>query len=210
MTHRARIGIVIADDHALVREGLRAVIGRQSDMHVVGVAGSGDEAVQECREKRPDVLLVDVSMPGMSGHDVAAAVKSISAATRIVVLTIHDEEEDIYRALRAGADGYVVKSAPTDELLAAIRTVHAGKRFISPLAAASLAGRITSDSLSARELQVLSHIAEGESNKQIATALRVAPRTIKGHLDNIFHKLSVSDRTRALVVAVRRGLIRLK
>lgn len=210
MTQPARIGILIADDHVLVREGLRAVIARQPDMQVVGEAATGDEALRECRDKRPDVLLVDLSMPGMSGHSVAAAVRSQAPPTRIVVLTIHDEEEDIYRALHAGAHGYVVKSAPTDELLAAIRAVHAGKRFISPIAAASLAERITNDSLSDRELEVLRHIAEGESNKQIAAALHLAPRTIKGHIESMFHKLAVSDRTRALVVAVRRGLIRLR
>lgn len=207
---RDRIRIVIADDHPVVREGLRAVICQAPDMDVVGEAADGNEAIEVCRRLAPDVLLSDLRMPGMNGHEITARMPDVAPRTRVMVLTVFDGHEDIYRAVQAGALAYVLKGAPKEELLAAIRTVADGRRYVPPPVAARLAERVYTPELTERELEVLQEIGAGKSNKQIAAELNMGMRTVKAHLNAAFRKLGVKDRTEALAVAVKRGIVRLK
>jgi two-component system NarL family response regulator len=209
MTH-SRLRILIADDHPVVRAGLATMIEiENAGMSVVGQAGNGSEAVEMWRALRPDVSLMDLRMPEMDGVSAIAAIRKLSPAAKIIVLTTYDGDEDIYQALRAGARGYLLKDAPRETLLDAIHVVHGGGKFISHEVALRLAGRVGEESLSPREKDVLHLVAQGKSNREIAASLLVSERTVKFHINNLLDKLSASSRTEAVAIAARRGLVRL-
>lgn len=203
------IRVLISDDHPFMREGLAAVIGYKPDMAVVGQACNGHEAVALFRQQQPDVTLMDLRMPELSGVEAIAAIRAEFANARIIVLTTYDGDEDIYRGLRAGAKGYVLKDAEPEELLSAIRSVHNGQQYIPPAVGAKLAERMGSPELSDRELEVLRLMAAGKSNLEISDALSIAEGTVKFHVKNILSKLGVGDRTQAMIVALKRGIITL-
>jgi two-component system NarL family response regulator len=202
-----KITVFIADDHAVVRLGLRALIESQPDLEVVGEASDGPGAVEGFERLHPDILLADLRMPTMGGREVIAAVQKTAPDAKVIVLTSFDGDEDIFRAVQAGARGYLLKSCPPEDLLQAIRTVHAGGRLLAPEVAARLAERLNSPALTAREVSVLELVAKGLSNKEIGGALTLAEDTVKNHLKHIYAKLDVSDRTEAVLVAVQRGII---
>jgi DNA-binding NarL/FixJ family response regulator len=205
-----RIRILIAEDHSVVREGLASVLDFERDMTVVGHAKDGLEAVTRFRELKPDIVLMDLAMPKLDGVGAIAAIRKESPDARILVLTTYDGDENVFRALENGAKGYLLKDCSTADLLAAIRKVHGGGTHVSERAAASLAERaIAGAALSAREVEVLKWIAAGKSNKEIAALLFVSEGTVKTHVLNIHHKLGVDDRTEAVVVAIRRGILRI-
>ena len=204
-----KISVIIADDHPIVRMGLRALIEAQPDMVLLAESTGGAAAVEAFTTHRPDVMLVDLRMPGMSGRDVITAVRKLVPDARIIVLTSFDGDEDVFRAVQAGARGYLLKAAPPDDVIKAIRAVHAGGRLIAPDVAARLADRVNSPSLTSREVAVLELVAKGLSNKEIAAALSLAEDTVKNHLKHVFAKLEVSDRTEAVLLAVQRGIITL-
>src|ERR1044072_5955372 len=203
------IRILIADDHFVVRMGLAAVINTQSDMQVVAEASNGLQALELFRQHQPDVTLMDLRMPQMQGVEAIMAIRQEFPKSRFIVLTTFDGDEDIYRALQAGARAYLLKDMLGDSLLDAIRSVHAGQRRIPQEVANRLAERMFRTELSARELEVLRLVAKGKSNKEIAKDLGVAEGTIKIHLNNILSKLRVSDRTQATTCALQHGIIHL-
>jgi DNA-binding NarL/FixJ family response regulator len=205
----APIRIMIADDHPVVREGFAAMIETEPDMAVVGQARSGEEALELFRRERPDVTLMDLRMPGMGGVDAIRALRREFPASRLIVLTTYDGDEDIYRAIEAGAQAYLLKDMLCDEILAAIRAVHAGQRRIPAAVGTRLAERMAGMSLSGREQHVLELVATGKSNKEIAAGLQITEATVKGHMTNILGKLGVTDRTQAVITAIRRGLVHL-
>jgi two-component system NarL family response regulator len=205
----APICIMIADDHPVVREGFAAMIETEPDMAVVGQARSGEEALELFRRVRPDVTLMDLRMPGMGGVEAIRAIRREFPDSRVIVLTTYDGDEDIYRALEAGAQAYLLKDMLCDEILAAIRAVHAGQRRIPAAVGTRLADRVTGMHLSDREQRVLELVATGKSNKEIAAALEITEATVKGHMTNILGKLGVTDRTQAVITAIRRGLVHL-
>jgi DNA-binding NarL/FixJ family response regulator len=199
--------VLIADDHPLVREGLAALINRRSDMHVVAEACNGREAVEKFLARRPDIALLDLRMPLMDGVEAVRSICEKVPRARLVILTSYQSEEDMYRALRAGAKGYVFKDVPTEELVECIHAVTAGKSWIPPLVGATLAKRVTDRQLTTRELEVIRAVARGKSNKEIGTALTISESTVKVHMTHILEKLKVAGRTEAINVAVRRGLV---
>jgi two-component system NarL family response regulator len=203
------IRIVVADDHPVVRQGLAAIIESQPDMTVVASAADGDEAVRAFREHRPDVALVDLIMPGLDGAEATAAIRREFPDANVVVLTTYAGDEDIYRTLQAGARAYVLKDAPSDELLEVIRSAGVGRRHINPEIAAKLAERLSGTGLTDRERDVLRLMADGASNEEIGRALFISVGTVKYHVNHILAKLGVDDRTQAVIVAFRRGLVRL-
>ncbi len=203
------IRVLISDDHPFMREGLAAVLNYKPDITVVGQACNGHEAVELFRQHRPDVTLMDLRMPFVNGVEAIAAICAEFANARIIVLTTYDGDEDIYRGLRAGAKGYVLKDTEPDELLAAIRAVHQGQLYIPPAVGAKLAERMGSPELSDRELEVLHLMATGKSNLEVSAALLIAEGTVKFHVKNILSKLAVGDRTQAMIVALKRGIITL-
>ena len=205
----SRIRVLIADDHVTVREGLAAIIGRQADMSVAGEAATGREAIELWQKCSPDVTLIDLRMPIMDGVSAIGEICRMNSAARIIVLTTFDTDNDISRAVKAGAKGYLLKDAQREELLDCIRKVHAGETCIPPSVVAKLAASMRSESLSARELEVLTLLARGQSNKEIAMELRISETTVKSHLRSLFAKLDVLSRTEAITVASRRGLVRL-
>lgn len=200
---------MVVDDHLIWREGVTAIINRRPDMEVVAEAADGREAVELFNRHNPDVTLMDLRLPGMSGIDAITAIRKSSAGARFIVLTTYDGDEDIYRALQAGAQAYLLKDVFRDDLIEAIRAVHAGKRRIPPAVAAKLAERVGSPDLTERELEVLDLIARGRNNREIAGLLHIAEGTVKGHVNNIFSKLGVVDRTQAATTAVQRGIVHL-
>jgi DNA-binding NarL/FixJ family response regulator len=214
-----RIRIVCVDDHPIVREGLASIIALQPDMELIGAAESGAEALRLFRASAPnatlpdvalpDVALIDLRLKDMSGHELTRQILSHSSGVRIIILTSFEGDADIERALAAGARGYVVKGTARDELLAAIRAVHAGRRHIPGSVAEKLAEHLGSEKLSERELQVLGQIALGKRNKEIGAALGIAEDTVKMHVKNVLEKLEVNDRTEAVTVALRRGILHL-
>jgi two-component system NarL family response regulator len=208
MQETSAIRILIAEDHVVVREGLAAIIDYQPDMCVAGHASNGKEAIARFSELRPDVTLMDLRMPEVGGVEAIAAIRNEFEDARIIVLTTYDGDEDIFRALEAGAQGYLLKDTPKEDLLEAIRAVNSGQRRIPAEVAARLAERVMAGrSLSPREVEVLWMIAEGKSNKEIGNALFIAEGTVKAHINNIHEKLGVGDRTQAVTVAIRRGII---
>jgi DNA-binding NarL/FixJ family response regulator len=208
-TADGRIRIIVVDDHPVVREGLRAVLQRQADMTVVAEAASGEEAIAQCRRHRPDVTLMDLRLKGLGGVEATARICAEMPAARILVLTTYDGDEEIYRSLRAGARGYVLKGVPSEELVSAIRTVHRGGHRLSAEAADRLAQRVLEHELTPRELDVVRLVVQGRSNKEIASALDVTEGTVKGYLHQIFGKMGVADRTEAATQAIKRGIVHL-
>lgn len=214
MSSGKRIRIVCVDDHPIVREGLASIIALQPDMELIGAAESGAEALRLFLASAPnvvlpDVALIDLRLKDMSGHELTRQILSHSPAIRIIILTSFEGDADIERALAAGARGYVVKGTARDELLGAIRAVHAGRRHIPGSVAEKLAEHLSSEKLSERELQVLGQIAMGKRNKEIGAALGIAEDTVKMHVKNVLEKLQVNDRTEAVTVALRRGILHL-
>jgi DNA-binding NarL/FixJ family response regulator len=188
---------------------LATVIGSQPDMRLIGYAGNAVEAVAEFRRHQPDVTLMDLQLPGSNGTDVLIAIRGEFARARIVMLTTSDGDGEIQRALRAGAAAYLLKSMPKDDLLAVIRSVHAGRRHVPPEVAARLAEHLGEDDLTARELEVLRLIRDGYRNKQIADQLAIAETTVNFHVRNLVAKLEAKDRTHAVTIALRRGLLQM-
>ncbi|SFS13698.1 two component transcriptional regulator, LuxR family [Dyella sp. OK004] len=203
------IRVLIADDHVTVREGLAAIIGRQSDMVVIAEAANGQDCVDRWLECRPDVALLDLRMPILDGVGAIQAIRREDPSALLIVLTTFDTDHDISRAITAGAKGYMLKDAQREELLDCIRGVHAGETRISPLLVAKLAAGVSGEMLTSRELEVLTLLARGHSNKDIGARLSIGETTVKSHLRSIFSKLQVLSRTEAITVASRRGLIHL-
>lgn len=204
------IRVLIADDHPVVREGLAALIGRPTDMEVIAEVSNGREAFEQFLIHRPDITLMDLRMPELDGVDAILAIREQVPTARIIVLTTFDGDEDIYRGLRAGAKGYLLKDACREELLECIRAVYDGRTWIPPAVAAKLATRIGGPDLTSRELEVLNLMVAGNSNKEIGTALGVSEGTIKAHVNRVLEKLGVSGRTEATAVALKRGIVRLE
>jgi DNA-binding NarL/FixJ family response regulator len=209
MSDQPRIRVFSADDHPLMREGIGAIIDSQPDMELVGSASTGAEAIRLYGELQPDVSLLDLRLPDMSGIDAMIAIRAEFREARIVVLTAFDGDVEIQRALAAGARGYLLKSMPPSELVAGIRNVHAGKKLIPGEVAARLAEHMGEQSLTGREIEVLEHLAGGNRNRDIAERLFISEETVKVHVKHIMEKLGASDRTQAVALAVRRGIIRL-
>ncbi len=200
------IRVLIADDHPILGQALATFLESEPDIAVVRHARNGREALEFFRQYQPDVTLMDLRMPEIKGIDAITAIRAEFDQARIIVLTNYDGDEDIYCGLRAGAKGYLLKGAEPDELLAAIRNVHSGQEYVALTVAAKLAQRICREELSQRELEVLRLMATGKSNQQISTNLNIAERTVKFHINHIFSKLGVNDRTQAVIVALRRGI----
>ena len=206
---KPRIGVLIVDDHSVVREGLASLIGRKADMTVVGEASNGREAVELWRQHRPDITLLDLRMPELDGVGVIKEIRAGDEKARFVVLTTFDGDEDIFRAIQAGAKGYLLKDVPRDALMDCIRRVHAGETCVPVHLAMKLADRVSGETLSDREIDVLKLMALGRSNKEIGSALFISEGTVKSHVKSIFAKLNVISRTEAVANATRRGLIQL-
>jgi len=203
------IQILISEDHAVVRQGLAAIIKDEPDMAVVAQAENGQQAVELYRQYHPDVVLMALQMPVLDGVGAIAQIKAEFAEAQIIVLTTYDGDEDIYRGLQAGAKGYLLKGATAEELLDAIRKVQQGHKYIPSEVAEKLVGRFNSMALTDRELDVLQLLVVGKSNAEIGAALSISESTVKFHFNNIFQKLGVSDRTQAVIEALKRGLARL-
>jgi DNA-binding NarL/FixJ family response regulator len=203
------IRILIADDHSVVREGLVSLVKRKSDMTVVAEASNGREAVELWKQHRPDVTLLDLRMPELDGVGAINEIRALDENAHIVVLTTFDGDEDIYRAIKAGAKGYLLKDTAREALMECIRRVNSGETCIPPTLAAKLAERVSGEALSAREIEVLQRIAAGRSNKEIGAELFISEGTVKTHVKSIFSKLDVVSRTEAVATATRRGLIQL-
>jgi DNA-binding NarL/FixJ family response regulator len=209
MNDPTTIRVLCIDDHPLVHEGIAAVIRNQPDMSLIAEAFSGREGTQKFRECRPDVTLLDLRLPDISGIDALIAIRTEFPEARIIILTTFEGDVDIQRALSAGARAYVLKSTPPRELVDIIRKVHAGKKPISTEIAAQLAEHYADDSLTEREVEVLKHVAEGNRNKDIAEKLFISEETVKVHIKHVMEKLGAADRTQAVAIGVRRGFIRL-
>jgi DNA-binding NarL/FixJ family response regulator len=205
----ARIRVFTVDDHPLLREGITALVNSQPDMELVAQASTGREAIQEFRKHRPDVTLMDLRLPDMSGIDTMIAIRADFPEARVVVLTTFDGDVEIHRALEAGARGYLLKSMPPREIVEAIRQVHAGKKRIPAEVAANIAEHVSEETLTPREIDVLRHIAGGNRNRDIADRLFISEETVKVHVKHVMEKLGASDRTQAVAIAVRRGIIQL-
>ena len=209
-SQKGRIRVLIADDHGVVREGLASMINRnRADMTVVGEASNGREALELWKQEQPDVTLLDLRMPELDGVDVIKEIRARDKSARIIVLTTFDGDEDIYRAIRAGAKGYLLKDITREALLDSIRRVHLGETCVPLHLIAKLTDRVSGETLSERELEVLRLMAKGKSNKEIATALFISEGTVKSHGKSIFAKLNVTSRTEAVTEATRRGFLRL-
>ena len=204
------ITVLVADDHPVVREGLVTMVNRQENMRVIGQAVNGREALEGYRHLHPEVVLLDIHMPIMDGIDAARAICAEDPAARVVMVTLLDSEEDIYRALRAGALGYVLKGASADQLICCIVSVASGCTWIPSEVGAKLARRVTDKSLTMREMDVLRAVTLGKSNKEIGVAYNISEGTVKVHMTHIFEKLKVTGRTEAINIAVKRGLVRIE
>jgi DNA-binding NarL/FixJ family response regulator len=204
------IRVLSVDDHPLLNQGIAALITSQSDMQLVAQASSGGETIEKFREHQPDVTLMDLRLPDMSGIDTLVAIRTEFPQARIVMLTTFEGDVDIQRALEAGARGYVLKSMPPKDLIAAIRQVHVGKKRIPSEVAARLADHMGEEDLTTREIEVLRKVAQGNRNRDIAEKLFISEETVKVHIKHIMEKLSARDRTEAIAIALRRGIIQLE
>jgi DNA-binding NarL/FixJ family response regulator len=205
----SQIRVFSVDDHPLLREGIAAIISNQADMILVGQAANGGESIQSFRELKPDVTLMDLRLPDMSGIDALIAIRSESPEARVIMLTTFEGDVEIQRALAAGARGYVLKSMPPKDLVEVIRKVHEGKKQVPSELAAHLAEHMGEESLTPREIEVLRHMGGGNRNLDIAKQLFISEETVKVHIKHIMEKLNASDRTQAVAIAVRRGIIQL-
>jgi DNA-binding NarL/FixJ family response regulator len=209
MTEPDPIRVLCVDDHPLMREGIAAMIRDQPDFRLVAEAASGGEAIRRHREHRPDVTLMDLRLPDMSGIEAVIAIRAELPEARVLMLTTFEGDMDIQRALRAGARGYLLKSMPPAELVAAIREVHAGRKRIPPQVAAQLAEHLGEEDLTARELEILEQVAAGGRNREIAGTLSISEETVTVHVKHVMEKLGARDRTEAVSIALRRGILRL-
>ncbi len=201
------IRILIVDDHPVVCSGLTSMLSAQTGIEVAGSAASGEEALAFVQRDKPDLILLDLRMPGMDGIGVLNALRQSEHPPRVIVLTSFEKDEDIYRAIRAGAQGYLLKDTSESEMVAAISVVHSGKRYIPRHIAARLADRLMRSDLTPRELQILELLAQGSTNKQIAGSLDISDNTVRHHVNSIMEKLQVSDRTEAVAMALRSGVL---
>lgn len=200
---------MVVDDHPLIRVGIAAIVNARADMTVVAQAGTGEEALELFRRYKPDVTLMDLRLPGIGGVEAIAAMRTTRPDARFIVVTTYDGDEDIHRALEAGAQGYIIKGMPYQTLVEAIHRVHLGKRFLPPPVANALASRMPDSDLSPREMEVLHHLVAGRSNKEIAQTLDITEATVKSHVSTILMRLGVEDRTQAVVTALQRGVVHL-
>ncbi|BCL37959.1 response regulator [Nostoc sp. MS1] len=203
------ISVLVVDDHPVVRNGLTLMVQHEPGMTPIAEAGNGQEAIALFGQHQPDVTLMDLRLPDITGVEVITTIRQSYPEARIIILTTYDSDEDIYRGLKAGARGYMLKDAPLDEIARAIGTVHIGKKYIPPEVGAKLLDRINRSQLSDRECDVLRLVAKGRSNREIGEILNVTEATVKMHLNHILHKLPASDRTQAVVVAIKRGIIQI-
>ncbi len=204
-----RIRVLSVDDHPLLREGIAMIVNSQADMTMVSQAAGGSEAIQKYREHKPDVTLMDLRLPDLSGIDAMIAIRAEFPDARIIMLTTFEGDVEIQRALEAGARGYLLKNMPPSEIVQAIRQVHAGKKRVPPEVASQLAEHMASESLTAREVDVLKQLAGGNRNRDIGELLGISEETVKVHVKHLMDKLGASDRTQAIAIAVRRGIIEL-
>ena len=209
MKRSAKLRLILADDHSVLREGLSLIFNSLPDMTVVAQASTGEEAFQLFLEHEPDVLVLDLQMPGEGGVSTIKRLSTKRPGAKILVLTAYDMDEDIYRSMRAGANGYVLKDTPREELIQAIRTIASGKRYVSRTAGAKLAGRIGAPELTERELSVLNCVAAGRANKEIADMLQITEGAVKSHVNSIMKKLGAQSRTDAAMIGLRKGIIRI-
>jgi two-component system, NarL family, response regulator len=210
MSKENAIRLLIVDDHTTVREGLAALLEMEDDILVVGQADNGREAIERYHTLQPDVTLMDLRMPEMDGVTAIETIRSEFPAARFIVLTTYDGDVDIYRGVKAGAQGYLLKDVPREVMLLSIRAVHAGQMCIPSEVAAKLAGYVTTLQLTEREIEVLRLVAAGKSNQEIGAALFIAEGTVKAHVGSILNKLGASDRTQAVMVALKRGILHLE
>jgi DNA-binding NarL/FixJ family response regulator len=208
MNDSRAIRVMVVDDHPVVRAGLAGIIGAEADMKVVGEAANGQDALTAFESLRPDVTLMDLRLPGASGIEVAARLQALWPGTRVIMFTSYAREDEIYEAVKSGVWSYIRKGASAAELLSAIRTVHAGNRYISPDIGRHLVDHVTQDDLSGREREVLQHMFEGRSNRQIGKELTISEHTVSVHVRNIMAKLGANRRTEAIATAIRKGLVR--
>jgi two-component system, NarL family, response regulator len=204
------IRILLADDHPSLRDGLASILTSQPDLSVVAEAGTGREAVEQFKQHKPDVLIVDLRMPDGDGIQTIKELVELDPAVTILVLTTYDNEEDIFSALESGARGYILKDTTREEIIEAVRQVHAGNRYLPSAVAARLADRMIRPSLTPRELDVLRLVSRGRTNKEMAVAMFISEETVKSHMKGLFQKLGVHDRAEAVGIALQRGLLRLE
>ena len=209
MAERRKIRVLIVDDHPVVRFGIAAIVGSQPDMVVVGEANTGEEAVEFCRQQETDIVWMDLRLPGMNGVEAITAIRQLSPEPRFIVLTTYDGDEDIFRALAAGAQAYLLKAMSHVELGNAIRKVYAGLKVLPAEISKTLTERTPGSELSPRELQVLNLIVDGRSNREIGEALGISEATVKWHVNIILSRMNVTDRTQATVAALKRGIVHL-
>jgi len=209
MSNKQSIRVFSVDDHPLLREGIATLVNNQPDMVLVGEASTGAEAIQQFKQHMPDVTLLDLRLPDMSGIDVLIAIRSEFSEARIVMLTTFEGDVEVQRALQAGARGYLLKNMPPSELLDVIRQVHEGKKRIPPEIASQLLEHLSDEGLTGREVEVLREVADGNRNREIAERLFISEETVKVHIKHIMEKLGAADRTQAVAIGVRRGIIQL-
>ena len=203
------VRVMSIDDHPLIREGIGAIINNQADMTLIASVATGADGIKSFSELQPDVTLVDLRLPDLSGIEVIIAIRAQNPGARLIVLTTFEGDVEMQRALKAGASGYLLKNMPAKQIVDTVRAVHAGKRVIPPQIAMQIAEHVAEESLSQRELEVLRHVAEGNRNRDIGDLLHISEETVKVHLKHVMEKLGASDRTQAVAIAVRRGMMEL-